>query len=70
MRIAGAVLAFLLLSFMPHSRAVAQAGNPMPPPGATGEPVLSSPSAVVKNSPPRVGQRHCGTARNRKCGSR
>jgi len=69
MRIAGAALAFLLLSFMADGRAVAQIGTPMPPPGSTGEPVPSSPSPVVKNVPPRAGKRHCGTASHRKCGS-
>jgi hypothetical protein len=69
MRIAGGALAFLLLSFILHSKAVAQIGDPMPPPGWIGQPAPSGPAPTVKNSPLRAGKRHCGAARNRKCGS-
>lgn len=55
MRITGGVLAFLFL-LGAQSMPVAQIGNPMPPPGAVGDPapVNTVPSKDLERSPKRV----------------
>ena len=59
MRISGGVLAFLFL-LGAQSMSVAQIGNPMPPPGAVGDPVPANtvPSKNI-DRPPRHDKTHC-----------
>ena len=59
MRIPGGVLAFVFLLGL-QSMSLAQAGNPMPPPGATGEPAPVN-AVPTKNfeRPPRHEKVRC-----------